>query len=193
MRTKVVQCRPGSCKADPAPEVGHHPHNGRAKRTSRQATTRRSTASTTFAPNANCTSAQMVAFLWRAAGQPAAGDVRMTFKDVDRNAYYYQALLWAISEGITTGVSETSFAPNATCTRAQMVTFLYRMAGKPTVTAKHAFEDVSAEDYYNTAVAWAVQEGITTGMTETTFAPAAFCTRGQTVTFLYRMLAEKEQ
>ena len=148
---------------------------------------------TTFAPGANCTRAQMVTFLWRAAGQPVVGDVRIPFEDVDRNAYYYKALLWAISEGITTGVTETTFAPNATCSRAQMVTFLYRMAEEPAVKTGHAFEDVFAEDYYNAAVAWAVKEGITTGMTETTFAPAAFCTRGQTVTFLYRLLAEKEQ
>ena len=141
---------------------------------------------TTFGPDANCTRAQVVTFLWRAAGEPKAEISECDFTDVDKDGYYYNAMLWALEEGITTGMSETEFAPNATVTRGQVVTFLYRAAGEPVVNGEMAFTDVEAADYYYNAVLWAVEKGVTTGVTTTEFAPKDECTRGQIVTFLYR-------
>lgn len=142
------------------------------------------TSDTTFGPNISCTRAQMVTFLWRAAGSPksAAGN---PFTDVSSGAYYYEAVLWAVSEGITSGTSATTFAPDATVTRAQTVTFLYRAAGSPAVNGG-SFADVPADAYYASAVAWAVNEGVTNGTGATTFSPDANCTRAQIVTFMYR-------
>ena len=108
------------------------------------------------------------------------------FGDVAEDAWYYDAVLWAVENAITNGVSETAFAPNASCTRAQIVTFLWRAAGSPVVEAENPFEDVAEDAWYYDAVLWAVGEGITTGMTETRFAPDATCTRAQAVTFLWR-------
>lgn len=139
---------------------------------------------TLFAPNASCTRAQMVTFLWRANGSPVV-DYAMNFTDVPADAYYADAVRWAVSKGITSGISETSFAPDMTVTRAQTVTFLYRAAGSPAVNGG-SFADVDANAYYADAVAWAVSEGITSGTSATTFSPDAACTRGQIVTFLYR-------
>ena len=108
------------------------------------------------------------------------------FVDVDASAYYYDAVLWAAQKGITGGMSDTLFAPNAACTRAQIVTFLWRAAGSPEPKQLSTFGDVPADAYYAKAVAWAVENGITDGTSDTTFAPGTICTRAQGVTFLYR-------
>ena len=128
-------------------------------------------------------------FLWRAAGSPVVNMVN-PFTDVSEDAYNYQAILWAYASGITGGMTETTFAPNATCTRAQIVTFLHRAQGSPAAHSSVSFTDVPADAYYADAVAWAAEEGITGGVTATTFAPNATCTRAQVVTFLYRDMAE---
>ena len=144
---------------------------------------------TTFGPNNGCTRSQVVTFLWRAAGSPVVNMVN-PFTDVSEDAYNYQAILWAYASGITGGMTETTFAPNATCTRAQIVTFLHRAQGSPAAHSSVSFTDVPADAYYADAVAWAAEEGITGGVTATTFAPNATCTRAQVVTFLYRDMAE---
>ena len=144
------------------------------------------TSATTFSPDASCTRAQMVTFLWRAAGSPKAENTKNPFTDVKADAYYYDAVLWAVEKGVTSGTSATTFSPDATVTRGQTVTFLYRNAGSPDVTGTMPFTDVEADAYYAKAVLWAVQQKITTGTSETTFSPANDCTRGQIVTFLYR-------
>ena len=145
---------------------------------------------TTFAPNSGCTRGQVVTFLWRAAGEPEPSTTVNPFTDVSADAYNYKAILWAYENGITGGTTATTFAPNATCTRAQIVTFLYRADGAQTVAGGNAFTDVPADAYYADAVNWAVAEGITGGTTATTFAPNATCTRAQVVTFLYRDMAQ---
>ena len=145
---------------------------------------------TTFGPNASCTRAQMVTFLWRAAGSPEPTSTTTAFTDIDSNEYYYKAVLWAVEKGITTGTTETTFSPSATVTRAQTVTFLYRYAGTPAVSGNNNFTDLEAGEYYVDAVQWAATNGITTGTTETTFSPADNCTRGQIVTFLYRHIVK---
>ena len=143
------------------------------------------TSATTFSPDASCTRAQMVTFLWRAAGSPAPKSTVNPFTDVSASDYYYNAVLWAVENGITTGVSADRFAPGATVSRAQTVTFLYRANGSPAASGA-SFSDVAAGEYYANAVAWAVQNGITTGTGNGKFTPNAPCTRGQIVTFLYR-------
>ena len=143
---------------------------------------------TTFAPNDSCTRAQAVTFLWRAAGSPEPTASEMTFTDVKADSYYYKAVLWAVENKITSGMSDTLFAPDATCSRSQIVTFLYRMQNSPESKAENPFTDVKADAYYANAVLWAVENGVTTGATATTFDPAGDCTRGQIVTFLYRCL-----
>lgn len=143
------------------------------------------TSATTFSPDASCTRAQMVTFLYRAAGSPAPKSTVNPFTDVSANDYYYNAVLWAVENGITTGVSADRFAPGATVSRAQTVTFLYRANGSPAANGA-SFSDVAADEYYANAVAWAVRSGITTGTGNGKFAPNADCTRGQIVTFLYR-------
>lgn len=147
------------------------------------------TSASTFSPNKNCTRAQMVTFLWRAAGEPEPASKKNPFNDVKSSQYYYKAVLWAVEQGITTGTGKQTFSPNAAVTRAQTVTFLWRMAGEPTVKAKNPFSDVKAGQYYYDAVLWAVKNEITTGKTKTSFAPSDPCTRAQIVTFLYRDLA----
>ena len=144
------------------------------------------TTSTTFSPDENCTRAQMVTFLWRAAGSPEPTTSSNPFTDVEENAYYYKAVLWAVEQGITTGTTATTFSPDATVTRAQSVTFLWRMEGSQNVTVDNSFTDVNADTYYSGAVDWAVKDGITTGKAVTSFAPEDACTRAQIVTFLYR-------
>ena len=140
-----------------------------------------------FAPDRGCSRDQLVTFLWRAAGEPEPKTTVNPFTDVKESDYFYKAVLWAVENGVTTGKSETIFAPKETCTRAQIVTFIYRAAGKPKAdNAVNPFEDVSANAYYADAVLWAVDSGITTGKTATRFAPNDTCTRGQGVTFLYR-------
>jgi len=141
---------------------------------------------TEFEPNGICTRAQAVTFLWRAAGNPEPVTTVNPFVDVKENAYYYKAVLWAAENGITSGKTANRFAPNENCTRAQIVTFLWRSEGEPVVEAENPFTDVSENAYYYDAVLWAVEEGITSGKTPTSFQPSAECTRAQIVTFLYR-------
>ena len=141
----------------------------------------------TFSPNAACTRAQTVTFLWRAAGSPRPVSAVNPFTDVHYGDYFYQAVLWAVENGITMGTSATTFSPDATVTRAQVVTFLWRANGQPAAW-NSGFTDVSADAYYAKAVAWAVQNGITTGTGFGVFSPDAACTRAQIVTFLYRYL-----
>lgn len=145
---------------------------------------------TTFAPNDSCTRAQAVTFLWRAAGSPEPTASEMTFTDVKADSYYYKAVLGAVENKITSGMSDTLFAPDATCSRSQIVTFLYRMQNSPESKAENPFTDVKADAYYANAVLWAVENGVTTGASATTFDPAGDCTRGQIVTFLYRCLSK---
>lgn len=145
------------------------------------------TSATTFSPNGPCTRGQIVTFLWRAAGSPSVNGSN-PFTDVKPGDYWYDAVLWAVSEGITDGTSATTFSPNDICTRGQAVTFLYRNAGSPATANSTAFMDVTPDAYYSSAVAWALANSITNGTTATTFSPKDQCTRGQIVTFLYRSL-----
>ena len=144
---------------------------------------------TTFAPEATCTRAQIVTFLWRANGSPASGGTN-PFTDVPADAWYTDAVLWAVEKGITTGTSATTFSPDAGCTRGQVATFLWRSQGQPSVNGENIFTDIAPGAYYYDAVLWAVANGITNGMGEGLFAPDATCTRGQIVTFLYRAMAD---
>jgi len=144
------------------------------------------TTDSTFSPNATCTRAQMVTFLWRAAGSPAPNGRGQSFKDISAGAYYYDAVLWAVEQGITNGATATTFDPEGTVTRAQTVTFLYRAAGSPKADSRASFSDVASGAYYADAIGWAAEQAITNGTTATTFSPANGCTRAQIVTFLYR-------
>lgn len=139
-----------------------------------------------FDPNGVCTRAQAVTFLWRAAGSPAPRSRTMPFTDVPAGNYYYDAVLWAVENGITKGTSDTTFSPNMTCTRAQIVAFLWRSEKSPAAGTANPFADVKSTAYYAGAVLWAVREDITKGSTNTTFSPDADCTRAQIVTFLWR-------
>lgn len=139
-----------------------------------------------FTPDGVCSRAQAVTFLWRAAGSPAPKSVSMPFTDVPKGSYYETAVLWAVENGITKGTSDTTFSPDATCSRAQIVTFLWRSQKSPAVGSLNPFTDVSANAYYTDAVLWAVEENITKGTTATTFSPDADCSRAQIVTLLYR-------
>ena len=140
---------------------------------------------TTFGPHSACTRAQMVVFLYRAAGSPAVTGTN-AFTDVPKDAEIQKAVQWAVSKGITRGTSDTTFAPYDPCTRSQMVTFLHRNHSEPAATGTNNFADVPADAFYKTAVQWAVNEGVTKGTSDTTFAPNDACTRVQMVTFLYR-------
>ena len=146
------------------------------------------TSANTFSPDASCTRAQMVTFLWRANGSPKA-DRANPFTDVSAEAYYYDAVLWAVEQGITSGTSATTFSPDATVNRGQTVTFLWRANGSPVVDYAMSFTDVDANAYYAGAVRWAVSEGITSGTSGNSFSPNADCTRAQIVTFLYQDMA----
>ena len=148
------------------------------------------TSDTTFDPNGICTRAQAVTFLWRAAGCPAPKTITMPFTDVKAGSYYYDAVLWAVENGITKGTSDTTFSPDVTCSRAQIVTFLWRSEKSPAAGSSNPFTDVAADAYYADAVLWAVKEDVTKGTTDTTFDPNADCTRAQIVTFIWRALAE---
>lgn len=148
------------------------------------------TSATTFSPDATCTRAQVVTFLWRAMGSPEPTSTVNPFTDVKTDAYYYKAVLWATEKGITVGTSATTFSPDATVTRAQTVTFLWRAAGKPAQTVANPFGDVASGAYYESAVLWAVAEEITSGTGAATFSPANGCTRAQIVTFLYRLMGK---
>ena len=145
----------------------------------------------TFSANVPCTRAQIVTFLWRAAGQPDPTTTVNPFTDVSSDAYYYTAVLWAVENGITEGYgTATIFCPDMDCTRGQIVTFLWRYAGKPAPSSTYnPFTDVNSKNFYYTAVLWAVEEGITNGYgSTTTFCPDRACTRGEIVTFLYRAI-----
>ena len=144
------------------------------------------TSATTFNPNGICTRAQAVTFLWRAAGSPAPKTKVMPFADVKAGSYYYDAVLWAVEQGITKGTSDTMFSPDATCTRAQIVTFLWRANGSPAVSGNSAFTDVAADAYYAAAVTWAEKNGVTGGIGGGLFGSNNNCTRAQIVTFIYR-------
>ena len=144
------------------------------------------TSATTFSPNDTCTRGQVVTFLWRAAGQPAPKSAKNPFKDVAKSAYYYDAVLWAVEQGITAGTSKTTFGPTEPCTRAHVVTFLWRAEGTPNAKSSNPFKDVKSGQYYYDAALWAVKSGVTVGTSKTTFSPRDPCTRGQIVTFLYR-------
>ena len=146
------------------------------------------TSATTFNPSGNCTRAQAVTFLWRAAGSPAPKTKVMPFTDVPAGSYYHDAVLWAMERGITKGTSDTAFSPNATCTRAQIVTFLWRAGGSPAVSGSAAFTDVASDAYYAAAVAWAEKNGVTGGIGGGLFGTGNTCTRAQIVTFLYRAM-----
>ena len=139
-----------------------------------------------FDPNGVCTRAQAVTFLWRAAGSPAPRSRTMPFTDVPAGSYYYDAVLWAVENGITKGTSDTTFSPNMTCSRAQIVAFLWRSEKSPAAGTANPFADVKSTAYYADAVLWAVKADITKGTTSTTFSPDADCTRAQIVTFLWR-------
>ena len=144
------------------------------------------TDNTHFSPDGICTRAQAATFLWRAAGSPKPETRTMPFTDVPAGSYYYDAVLWAVENGITKGTSNTTFSPNMTCTRAQIVTFLWRSEKSPAAGTANLFVDVKSTVYYADAVLWAVKEDITKGTTNTTFSPDADCTRAQIVTFLWR-------
>ena len=144
------------------------------------------TSAVTFDPNGNCTRAQAVTFLWRAAGSPAPKTKVMPFADVKAGSYYYDAVLWAVEQGITKGTSDTMFSPDATCTRAQIVTFLWRANGSPAVSGNSAFTDVASDAYYAAAVTWAEKNDVTGGIGGGLFGSGSNCTRAQIVTFIYR-------
>lgn len=155
------------------------------------------TSATTFSPNSSCTRAQIVTFLWRAAGKPTvSASARCPFTDVypSMGSDYYNAILWAVSKGITTGTSTTTFSPNATCTRGQIVTFLWRYEGKPLAgTSRNPFTDVKTSmgnDFYS-AILWAANRGVASGTTSTAFSPNSTCTRGQAMTFIYRDMGNR--
>ena len=148
------------------------------------------TDDTHFSPDGICTRAQAVTFLWRAAGSPEPETRAMPFTDVPVGSYYYDAVLWAVENGITKGTSDTTFSPDATCSRAQIVTFLWRSEKSPAAGTANPFADVKSTAYYADAVLWAAKEDITKGTTNTTFSPDADCTRAQIVTFLYRFTVE---
>ena len=144
------------------------------------------TDDTHFSPDGICTRAQAVTFLWRAAGSPKPETRTMPFADVPVGSYYYDAVLWAVENGIAKGTSDTTFSPNMTCSRAQIVAFLWRSEKSPAAGTANPFADVKSAAYYADAVLWAVKENITKGTTNTTFSPDADCTRAQIVTFLWR-------
>ena len=140
----------------------------------------------TFSPNAVCTRAQTVTFLWRAAGSPLPRYRVCPFTDVQPSDYYYNAVLWAVEQGITTGLNATTFGPDVTVTRGQVATFLYRAASAAKPSTFNPFTDVKTTAYNYNAILWAYDNRITTGTSDTTFSPDAYCTRAQIVTFLYR-------
>lgn len=143
------------------------------------------TGTATFSPNGSCTRAQAVTFLWRLAGSPDVGGSNL-FSDVSSSSYYYKAVLWAAQNGITSGTSAGTFSPDSVCERGQIAAFLYRYAGRPSVTGESSFSDVSPDSYYFSAVQWAVQNRVTAGTGDGKFSPESTCIRAQIVAFLYR-------
>lgn len=148
------------------------------------------TGKTTFSPNVPCTRGQMAAFLWRAAGSPEPTVTSCGFTDLREGEYYYTAVLWAVEQGITAGTSPETFSPEVPCTRGQMAAFLHRYSGSPRPGGSQPFSDVPSSAYYSGAVKWAVQNGITSGTSKTTFSPEAPCIRGQMAAFLHRLLKQ---
>ena len=147
---------------------------------------------TLFGPEQSCTRAEVVTFLWRAMGSPEPSTTKNPFVDVNSNEYYYKAVLWALENSVTSGTDATHFAPDATITRAEIVTLLHRAKGTPDFNnATNPFGDVTNSDYYYDAVLWAVENNITTGLNSSEFGPRQSCTRGQVVTFLYRISEAK--
>ncbi len=148
-------------------------------------------SATEFQPEAGCTRGQVVTFLWRCAGKPSPRKKTVPFADVKSGAYYRDAVAWAVDQGITNGTSASTFSPDETCTRGQIVTFLYRAMRSPKVkNTKCAFKDVRPDAYYYKAMLWAVEKGVTNGTSARAFSPNDICTRGQVATFLYRALEE---
>ena len=143
-----------------------------------------------FGAALDCSRAQTMTFLWRAMGEPEPESTDSALTDVKNGSYYYDAVLWAMQEGVTTGMGKNLFSPDATVTRGQFVTFLYRLSGAKN-DAAHPFTDVPAGSYYEPAIAWAYSKGITTGTSKTTFNPDSPCTRAQIITFLYRYFNQK--
>ncbi|MBQ8301164.1 MAG: S-layer homology domain-containing protein, partial [Clostridia bacterium] len=147
------------------------------------------TSENTFSPDADCTRAQVVTFLWRMIASPEPAAIENPFVDVKADAYYYKPVMWAVGSNITGGTSANTFSPDENCTRAQVVAFLWRTAGQPKPEGKsNTFTDVKADSYYYDAVLWAVENGITSGTGENIFSPDDSCTRAQVVTFLYRFI-----
>ncbi len=149
------------------------------------------TSKYTFSPNDTCTRAQIVTFLWRAKGCPEPTNKNNPFTDVKSKDFFYKAVLWAVENNVTSGVSKTRFGPDQGCTRGQVVTFLWRAEGTPRPKNNtNPFRDVKKDDYYYSAVLWAVETGITNGVSSYSFAPSSVCTRAQIVSFLYRDLVK---
>ena len=146
---------------------------------------------THFGPDEGCTRAQMVSFLWRAAGEPEPETTESPFTDVQNpNEYYYKAVLWAAENGIAAGIGNNLFAPNQTCTRAQIVSFIYRAVGDTETYTENPFKDVSPKEYYYKAVLWGAANGVVAGTSDTTFSPNETCPRAQGVAFLYRVYGD---
>ena len=141
---------------------------------------------TVFAPDGSCSRGMVLTFLWKAAGSPEPEKTEHHFEDVAPGKYYEKPILWALEKGITDGTNSTRFSPDKPCTRAQMMTFLWRSKNMPSVSGDHSFDDVPSGSYYADAVRWAVNTEITDGLYPSRFAPEQVCTRGQAVTFLYR-------
>lgn len=149
------------------------------------------TTATTFSPNKACTRAEAVTFIWRMCGQPESSATSCPFNDVKKSAFYYDAMMWAVENDITNGLSATKFGPNEPCTRGQIVTFLWRTMGEARPAAGSCpFTDVSTRGFYYDAMMWAIESGITDGTSSTTFSPNAPCTRAQIVTFMYRLIED---
>ena len=149
------------------------------------------TSATTFGPNDQCMRAHVVTFLWRAVGSPEPTRTDNPFVDVKPSDFYYKPVLWALENGITSGMDATHFGPTAYCNRAQVVTFLYRTMGSPELeSAENPFTDVAKGSFYEKPVLWAVKNGITNGLSATTFGPSTICNRAQIVTFLYRAFVD---
>lgn len=167
------------------PPVGHWAHLPIDWALTRHITA--GTGNNTFSPQANCTRAQAVTFLWKAAGSPVPSNLTCPFTDVPQDAYYRTAVIWAGAKGITSGTSQTTFSPDAVCSRSQIITFLWRAKGSPLSSASTSqFVDVEDSAYYHDAVAWALEHRITGGTSANTFSPNMTCTREQIVTFLYK-------
>ena len=146
-------------------------------------------SATEFGPNVSCNRAQVVTFLWRAADCPEPASTEHPFVDVQSGSFYEKAVIWAVEQGITAGLDATHFGPNTVCNRAQVVTFLWRAQGKPHSDAATPFTDVKAGDFYEMPVRWAVENGVTSGISATEFGANNPCNRAQVVTFLYRTLS----